>query len=103
MSIVGPSTAVALAAVADDTRYFYGFIGGSLFYADFNSSQCEATFSPTTFHDDIDSTGGLIYNAFMGVSFLSQILTTIYTGLLGDAFNLNIDAVQNREGHPNRT
>ena len=125
MSIVGPSTAVALAAVADDTRYFYGFIGGSLFYADLNNIQCEATFSPTTFNvavdvlaqnisvtastidvpssDDIDSTGGLIYNAFMGVSFLSQILTTMYTGVLGDAFILNIDAVQNREGHQNRT
>ena len=123
MSIVGPSTAIALAAVADDTRFFYGFIGGD-FYKQLNKTQCEVTFSPTTFdvavdvsaqnisvtessisapNSDVDPTGGLIYNAFMGVSFLSQIMTTMYTGVLGDAFNLNVDAVQRREGHPNIT
>lgn len=52
---------------------------------------------------DIDLTRGLINNTFMGVSFLSQILTTMCTGVLGDAPNLNIDAVQNRENYPNRT
>ena len=123
MSIATNLTAVALAAVANDTHNFYGFLGGT-FYADLNNIQCEATFNPTTFSvavdvmaqnisvtpttmnasdTDIDPTGGLIRNAFMGVSYLSQILTTMYTGVLGDAFNLNIDAVQHRENHTDRT
>ena len=121
MSIAGNHTAVALASVSNETAYFCGFLGG-IYYSYLNKVQCEVTFTPTLFNVvidmlaqnisvsptsndqyDIDGTGGLIDNVFMGVSFVSQTLTTMYTGLLGNAFFLNIDAVRDREGHPNVT
>ena len=121
ISIVNNSTAVALASVSNDTAYCCGFLGGS-YYPYLNQVQCDVTFNPTLFnvdvdlliqnisvspvlknHYDIDDTGGLIDNAFKGISFISQILTTMYTGLLGDAFLININAVRDREGHTNAT
>lgn len=119
MSIVDNQTAFALAAVYDDTRYFYGLLPGR-FYPNLTNVQCEVNFSPASFdvmvdvqarnisvtprmidtpQVNIDSTGGLVNNTFMGLSFLSQILTTMYTGVLSDAFTLNVQAVQNREHH----
>lgn len=121
ISINDNQTAVALASVANDTAYLYGFLGGN-FYHYLNNIQCEATFTPTFFRvavdvlaqnisvtptledsGDIDSTGGLINNTFMGVSFVSQILTTMYTGILGDALATNINAVRDRENHTTAT
>ena len=121
ISINNNQTAVALASVANDTTYLYGFLGGD-FYPSLNNIQCEATFTPTLFRvavdvlaqnisvtptlknvSDIDSTGGLINNTFMGVSFVSQILTTMYTGILGDALLTNINAVSDRENHTTAT
>ncbi len=121
ISIVNNGTAVALASVANDTAYLYGFLGG-IHYHYLNNIQCEATFTPTHFHVavdelaqnisvtpttedniDIDNTGGLIKNTFMGVSFISQILTTMYTGILGDALTTNINAVRDRENHTTGT
>ena len=79
--------------------------------------QCEATFTPTRFNvtvdvakktitvshteevpHDIDPTGSLINIAFLGVSYLSQTLTTLYTSILGDSFLRNIDNVSARNG-----
>ena len=123
MAIVNNSTAIALAAVYDHTRYFYGVVPG-LFYPNLTNVQCEVTFTPASFdvmvdvhaqnisvtprtidtpEVNIDPTGGLVNNTFMGLNFLSQILTTMYTGVLGDAFILNIEAVQNRGHHATMT
>lgn len=121
ISINDNQTAVALASVVNDTTYLYGFLGGR-FYPSLNNIQCEATFTPTLFRvavdvlaqnisvtptlknvSDIDSTRGLINNTFMGVSFVSQILTTMYTGILGDALLTNINAVSDRENHTTAT
>lgn len=108
---------------SSDLRFEYieGIQGGR-FYSYLNNIQCEATFTPTLFdvtvdelaksisvkpttkhHLDSDDTGGLINNAFMGVSFVSQILTTMYTGILGDALLISINAVRDREGHTTAT
>jgi hypothetical protein len=48
---------------------------------------------------DIDPSRGLVNGTFYSLNFLSQILTTMYTGVLADAFTLGIDAVQARNGH----
>ena len=121
VSVVDNSTAVAIAGVANDTAYLYGFLGGTA-YPFLNNVQCEATFTPTLFNIDvdvqtqnisviptmgnnidIDSTRGLVNNTFMGVSFVSQMLTTLYAGLMGDALFTNIEAVSERANHTNVT
>jgi hypothetical protein len=119
MGIVDNSTAFALAARANDTHYIYGLVGGN-YYTLLNNIQCEVTFSPMLFDVrvdnvaqnitvtpislantsvDIDPSRGLVNGTFYSLNFLSQILTTMYTGVLADAFTLGIDAVQARNGH----
>jgi hypothetical protein len=123
MSYYGNGTAVALAAQANDTQYFYGFIGG-YYYNYLNHAQCEVTFTPTLFNIgvdmiaqniivtpaaskdiniNLDPSGGLVNGTFYSLSFLSQIMSTMYTGVFGDAFARNINATQARENHANLT
>jgi hypothetical protein len=119
MSIVDNETAFALAAQANDTHYMYGLIGGR-FYTILDHIQCSVSFTPQLFNVnvdvlsqniaviptpyasiDIDPSRGLVNNTFYSLNFLSQILTTMYTGVLADAFTLNIEAVQARNNHSN--
>jgi hypothetical protein len=123
MSYYGNGTAVALAAQANDTEYLYGFIGG-YHYHYLNHAQCEVTFTPTLFNIgvdvvaqnitvtpaasgdiniNLDPSGGLVNGTFYSLNFLSQIMSTMYTGVFGDAFTRNINATQARENHVNRT
>lgn len=101
----------------------YGFVGGNFYGSKSSFSldkiQCEATFIPTTFHvqvavstndisvtalpnattqgyTDIDSSCGLVNATFFCPSSLSQILTTGYTSVFGDAFKVNADNVRAR-------
>ncbi|KAK6352529.1 hypothetical protein TWF730_009353 [Orbilia blumenaviensis] len=114
----------ALAGVIGQDRYLYGFLGGSE-YPRLNDVQCEVTFTPTMFNvsvnvlrrqvivtpattgdggiqrsTDIDPSRALVNNSFLGVSYLSQVSTTLYTSVLGDAFSRNIDNVliRNKRG-----
>lgn len=123
MGIVDNSTAFAIAAQANDTHYSYGLMGGN-FYTLLDKVQCEVTFSPMLFSVsvdvtaqnitvtptspadtsvDIDPSRGLVNSTFYSLNFLSQILSTMYTGVLADAFMLDVDAVQARNGHVNAT
>jgi hypothetical protein len=123
MSYYGNGTAVALAAQANDTQYFYGFIGG-YHYNFLNHAQCGVTFTPTLFNItvdvlaqnitampatsadtniNLDASGGLVNGTFYSLGFLSQIMSTMYTGVFGDAFARNINATQARENHVNLT
>jgi hypothetical protein len=123
MSYYGNGTAVALAAQANDTQYFYGFIGG-YHYNYLNHAQCGVTFTPALFNIwvdmiaqnitvtpaasrdiniNLDPSGGLVNGTFYSLGFLSQIMSTMYTGVFGDAFARNINATQARENHVNLT
>ncbi|KAH8589530.1 hypothetical protein B0O99DRAFT_472061, partial [Bisporella sp. PMI_857] len=115
---------VALAANYTQ-RYMYGFIGG-FYYANtaygppLNNIQCEATFHPESFEvyvntttksisvtplgesvpqKDIDSSRRLVNTTFLGPSLMSQVLTTGYASIFGDAFKRNIENVRVRAGH----
>lgn len=123
------STVVALASVLSDLSYMYGFVGGNSYGSKssfpLDKIQCEVTFIPTSFQvqvavstneisvsvlpnatqesTDIDSSRGLVNATFFCPSSLSQILTTGYTSVFGDAFKVNADNVRARELHNNLT
>ncbi|KAK6330737.1 hypothetical protein TWF718_002938 [Orbilia javanica] len=103
-----------LAAVISKDRYMYGFLAGSK-YPNLQNTECEVTFAPTKFNVsvdlgtkeitvtpvllqdgskpasiDIDPDRAIANNSFIGASYLSQSSTTLYTSVLGDAFNRNI-------------
>jgi hypothetical protein len=121
-------TVFAIAASSDKGRHIYGFVTGH--YYDFgagaglNNLQCEANFAPDTFEVtvnvasknisvtpsrqkvspvDVNASGNLTDVAFFSLSYLSQVLTTGYTSVLGGAFITNIDNVRARENHTKAT
>ncbi|KAK6342239.1 hypothetical protein TWF730_001716 [Orbilia blumenaviensis] len=112
----------ALAAVKDQDRYIYGFLAGRKYW-ELDEAQCEVTFTPTRFNIsvdvgikevtvaplplqnkilpadiDINPSRNVVNNSFYGVSYLSQVSTTLYTSVLGDAFYRNIDNVRKSHG-----
>ncbi|EFW99165.1 hypothetical protein CMQ_5586 [Grosmannia clavigera kw1407] len=123
---VGTDTMVALAAVGnnDTDQFAYGFVAGN-FYAVLNQAQCAVTFTPTLFHVDvdmgsknitvtpemagsrpvvdIDPSRALTNVSFLGISYMSATLTTLYTSVFGDGFVQNIDNVRARENHTTNT
>ncbi|MCJ1478522.1 hypothetical protein MMC13_007202 [Lambiella insularis] len=123
MAIQNNRTATALVAGYDDLQYIYALAIGN-FYPNLTNVQCKADFTPASFDVavdvstqniavtpaakqipvvDIDPTGGLIKNTFTSLNFLSQIITTMYTSVLGDAFMINVKAVQARQNHTTPT
>ncbi|KLU92622.1 hypothetical protein MAPG_11567 [Magnaporthiopsis poae ATCC 64411] len=102
------STSVVIASSSGRGKYMYGFVAGD-HYERLRDVQCTVIFKPTTFrvlvndtnssirvetvpgsNEDMDPTHDLIDNAFRSVSYMSQTMTTLYTSVLGDAFNENI-------------
>ena len=114
----GLSTTCLTAAVANDSRYLYGFLAGR-YHENVNQMQCEVTFKPAQFHieadlngqmvnvtkftgelsvRDIDPSGLLRENVFMSLSYASVTLTTQYTSLYGNAYDANIRSVAHQHG-----
>ena len=119
MAIADNCTVIALAAGHNDTHYIYGLAAG-YYYPNLTNVQCKVNLTPTLFDIavnvstsnisvipaadqsriiDIDPTRGLVNNTFTSLNYLSQIITTMYTSVLGDAFMVNVDAVKTRENH----
>ena len=119
MAIADDCTATALAAGYNDTQYIYALAIG-YYYPDLNNVQCSVDFTAASFDIavdvlaqnisitqgvnqaqivDIDPTRALVNNTFISLDFLSQIITTMYTSVLGDAFMVNVQAIQTRENH----
>ncbi|MCJ1438081.1 hypothetical protein MMC27_007468 [Xylographa pallens] len=119
MAIADNCTATALAAGHNDTQYIYALAIGH-YYPNLTNVQCKVDFTPTSLDIavnvtaqnisvipatdqtqtvDIDPTRALVNNTFTSLNFLCQIITTMYTSVLGDAFMVNVDAVTARRNH----
>lgn len=119
---VTADTIVGVAALKGNGRYMYGIVDTNISVHPLDGIQCEAKFSATQFNvyvdtlqrdisvsrngaiaTDIEPSGVLALNAFMQLAFAGQTLTTLYTSLIGNAFNFNIDNVRARADHGNAT
>lgn len=84
-------------------------------YTDFNQTQCEVTFTPTTFNvsvdtaakaitvtiskpsaDDIEPTGDLTAHVINSLNLLSRMSDTLYQPVLGNALSLNTASMAHR-------
>ena len=112
------NTILALAGETNADRYVYSFATDGDTYQFLNKTQCEVTFNPTMFsvavnvdqrdisvsilpnepENQLDPSGNLTQVIFKEVSSISQIDTTLYVSLLGNALQLNANNVMLREG-----
>lgn len=114
------ATVNAIAAVRNETTFMYGFVNGG-FYSTLNDIQCTAEFTPSLFDvhvepaansisvthltddtepmDHVALDQSVVNTAFMGPFFMAMTLTTMYTGVVGSAFLVNVDNVARRRQH----
>lgn len=120
-------TILALAAMAtvNKDRFMYGLISGS-YVPELNQIQCDVVFQPGYFTVSVDTQAqaitvallnatsdksqqtptpgiSLVYNAFYHPSLLAQMLTTLYSSAMGNAFWANAGNVQIRNNHTERS
>ena len=109
------SEILAWAGVATHDQYMIG-ITSSAHYSNFKDIQCTVTFTPrafvvsvnetsttirvnktTTQTEDWESTGHLKSNSIWSVNLLSRMTTSLYTSVLGDALQQNLDAMLSQD------
>jgi hypothetical protein len=123
--VVNNATIFAMAAVADlaSNRSMYGLISGTD-YPRLNQIQCDVNFSPTMLSVSVDTQArtievapmatadqqvgsalmnSLAVSAFFQPSSLAQMMTTMYTSSMGNAFSINADNVRIRNNHTTAT
>jgi hypothetical protein len=123
--VVNNATIFAMAAIADPTtnRSMYGLISGTD-YPRLNQIQCDVSFSPTMLSVTVDTQARMIevapnitanqqtanalnqslaVSAFFQPSSLAQMMTTMYTSSMGNAFSINADNVRIRNNHTTAT